>query len=205
MNDDRPARVIDWARLKQRLADAEEALTRGQSQSAERRASLEARARAIASGPAALAQRGEGMEVVEFVLGESRYAVPASKVREVRSLHELTPVPCTPAFVSGIMSAHGRIIAVIDLKTFLDLPESGLTDLNKVIILQHADMEFGVLADGIVGGYWLPSSQLQAPASASTSRRAGCIRGVTPQQLTVLDVECIATDPSFVIDEEVSS
>jgi purine-binding chemotaxis protein CheW len=204
MSDDHPSRAVDWARLKQRLADAEEALTRGQSQSDERRASLEARTRAIASGASVLAQRGEGMEVVEFVLGESRYAVPASKVREVRSLHELTPLPCTPAFVSGIMSAHGRIIAVIDLKTFLDLPESGLTDLNKVIILQHADMEFGILADGIVGGHWLPSSQLQAPASSSTRHRH-CVSGVTPRQLMVLDVERIATDPSFVIDEEVSS
>lgn len=144
--------------------------------------------------------------MVEFVLGAAHYAVPAANVREVRPVHELTPVPCTPAFVSGIMSAHGRIIAVIDLKTYLDLPESGLTDLNKVIILQHADMEFGVLADGIVGGHWLPLSQIesQAPSPASPHPRVACVRGVTPQQTTVLDVRAIASDPSFVIDEEVS-
>jgi purine-binding chemotaxis protein CheW len=74
---------------------------------------------------------------------------------------------------------------VVDLKTLLDLPESGLTDLNKVIILRHADMEFGVLADTIVGGRWLPSSE------------AGT--------LTLLDVPALAGDPRFCVDAEVSA
>lgn len=202
---DRPARAIDWARLKQRLADAEEALLRDHFETSEpRRAALEARARAIASETSSTAIRDQGLEVVEFVLGAGHFAVPASHVREVRPLQELTPVPCTPPFVSGIMSAHGRIIAVVDLKIFLDLPESGLTDLNKVIILQHGDMEFGVLADSIVGGHWLPLSQIQSQSLSDKHQRAACIRGVTPQQLTVLDVEGIVSDTSFVVDEEVS-
>jgi len=204
MNHDRPSRSIDWANIYQRLAKAEEAIMRGQSQTPEaRRTALEARARALAAEPAN-PNRGPGMEVVEFLLGSSHYAVPASSVREVRPLQELTPLPCTPAFVSGIMSAHGRIIAVVDLKKFLDLPELGLTDLNKVIILQHAAMEFGVLADSIVGGHWLLLADLQSNFSSSMQHRASCIRGITPQQLTVLDVQGIASDPAFVVDEEVS-
>ncbi|MBW8830199.1 MAG: purine-binding chemotaxis protein CheW [Burkholderiales bacterium] len=204
MNHDMPSRSIDWAKINQRLAKAEEAIMRGQSQAPEaRRAALEARARALAAEPAN-ANRGPGMEVIEFLLGSNRYAVPASNVCEVRPLQELTPLPCTPAFVSGIMSAHGRIIAVVDLKKFLDLPESGLTDLNKVIILQHAAMEFGVLADSIVGGHRLLLADLQASFSSSMQHRANCIRGITPQQLTVLDVQGIASDPAFVVDEEVS-
>lgn len=205
MNRDASSRSIDWAKIKQRLAEAEEAVSRRQSQAPEaRRAALEARAHALAAEPAANANRGPGMEVVEFLLGSSHYAVPSSSVRDVRPLQGLTPVPCTPAFVSGIMSAHGRIIAVVDLKIFLDLPESGLTDLNKVIVLQHADMEFGVLADGIVGGHRLLLADLQSSFSSSMHHRATCVRGITLQQLTVLDVQGIASDPAFVVDEEVS-
>ena len=103
MNHDRPWRSIDWPNIYQRLAKAEEAIMRGQSQTPEaRRTALEARARALAAEPAN-PNRGPGMEVVEFLLGSSHYAVPASSVREVRPLQELTPLPCTPAFVSGIM------------------------------------------------------------------------------------------------------
>lgn len=174
---------IDWAKLKDRLAHAEEALFRGPSSTPEARlAAHEARTRAITAQPAV---RGEGSEIVEFVLGGRHYAVPTAHVVEVRALNTLTPLPCVPRFVSGIMSIQGRIIAVIDLKTLLDLPESGLTDLNKVIILRHADMEFGVLADAIVGGRWLPASD------------AG--------MLTLLDVPGLAGDPRFTIDVEVGA
>jgi len=185
MTPDTPTRV-DWDLLKQRVAQAEEALQRGSISTPEARlAAHEARTRAIMAQPA---QRGEGAEVVEFVLGGVHYAIPSFMVVEVRALQSLTPLPCTPRFVSGIMSVQGRIIAVIDLKTFLDLPESGLTDLNKVIILRHADMEFGVLADQIVGGRWM--AQASAPA---------------PGLPTMLDVQRIVRDPRFVIDAEVSA
>lgn len=188
MSPDTPSR-IDWDKIKQRLARAEEALLRGQDSTAEARlAAHEARTRAIMAEPAAAARRGHGMEVVEFMLGTTAYAVPSASVIEVRALHSLTPLPCTPRFVSGIMSVQGRIIAVIDLKTYLDVPESGLTDLNKVIILRHQDMEFGVLADAIVGGRWL------AAADAGS--------GASP---TLLDVQAMADDPKFVIDASVSA
>jgi purine-binding chemotaxis protein CheW len=181
---DTPTR-IDWDLLKQRLAHAEEALQRGTTTTPEARlAAHEARTRAIMAQPA---HRGEGVEAVEFVLGGARYAVPSAAVVEVRALHALTALPCTPRFVSGIMSVQGRIIAVIDLKIFLDLPESGLTDLNKVIILRHADMEFGILADEIVGGRWIA----QSPAMPSG-------------QPVMLDVQRIVADPRFVIDAEVT-
>jgi purine-binding chemotaxis protein CheW len=174
---------VDWEQLKERLARTEEALFRGPSSTPEAKlAAHEARTRAIS---AQARPRGEGTEVVEFVLGGRPYAVPTAHVVEVRALNTLTPLPCVPRFVSGIMSVQGRIIAVVDLKTLLDLPESGLTDLNKVIILRHADMEFGVLADTIVGGRWLPSSE------------AGT--------LTLLDVPALAGDPRFCVDAEVSA
>ena len=198
-------KAIDWARVKQQLAQAEQALLRSQSPTPEtRRAELEARARALALQTASAAERGPGAEVVEFMLGSGRFAVAADVVREVRTLHELTPIPCAPAFVSGMMNVHGRIIAVIDLKTYMALPESGLTDLNKVIILHQGDMEFGVLADRIVGGRWLADAELvQGEVLPEPSRRFALAR--TRDDVVVLDVQALVRDPGFVVDEEVSS
>ncbi|MBI2998359.1 MAG: chemotaxis protein CheW, partial [Deltaproteobacteria bacterium] len=90
------------------------------------------------------------MEIVEFFLASEKYGVESSYVREIYPLKELTPVPCTPSFVLGIINVRGQILSVIDIKKFFDLPEKGLTDLNKVLILRNDRMEFGILADAVL-------------------------------------------------------
>ncbi|HEX6707325.1 MAG TPA: chemotaxis protein CheW [Albitalea sp.] len=191
--------------MKQRLAETERALLRdADADPAHRREVLQARAQAMAAARPPAPVAGEGIEVVEFTLAERRCAIECAVVREVQSLKELTGVPCTPPFVSGIINAHGRILAVIDLQKFLKLAESGLTDLNKVIILQHGDLEFGILADRIVGTYWLPLTDLQAVEPALDMARAPCVRGLTDRQVLVLDGQRLIADAALVVDDEVS-
>lgn len=196
---------VDWDHIKRRLAAVGEALTRDRGGDIEqRRAMLEARAHALVAR--ASAGDGEaGLQVIEFVLGATTLAIDAWAVREVRTLTELTSLPCTPAFVSGIINAHGRIIAVVDLKKFLPLPESGLTDLNKVIILQHADVDLGILADRIVGASVVPVQHIRPAPPAADGRPLRHLRGVTAQQTMLLDAASLLTDPALVIDDEVAA
>ena len=194
---------VDWVRLKQRMAEAEEAWARGYAPTSEkRRQLLEARARSMAVRPRQIGEGTPDLSVVEFVIAERHFAIASAFVREVRPLDDLTPLPCTPGFVSGIINAHGRIIAVIDLKTFLELPESGLNDLNKVIILQSGDLAVGLLADRIVGADRLPLADLQAPSPRAAAAHAGCVRGETPAGLIVLDAERLINDPALALDDE---
>ncbi|HJV63171.1 MAG TPA: chemotaxis protein CheW [Albitalea sp.] len=195
---------IDWAQIKQRLARVDEALAQAHAPTPQqRRALLEARARALADLPAAPVEAGSGIDVISFAIGEQRYAVDAPQVREVRTLDALTPIPCTPTFVSGMINAHGRILAVIDLKRFLELPESGLSDLNKVIILHQGDLEFGLLADRIIGAERVPLAQLQPPDPSAHGPRFACLRGITPEGLVVLDAPRLMAQPGLLIEDEV--
>ena len=205
MTPARPRNLVDWQQVKRRLAATERALLRdGEGDPEQRRRILQARAEAMAAVRPPAPVAGEGIEVVEFTLAERRCAIECAFVREVQPLKELTGIPCTPPFVSGIINAHGRILAVIDLQKFLELAESGLSDLNKVIILQHGDLEFGILADRIVGTYWLPLTDLQAAAPAIDLARPDCVRGVTDQQVMVLDAQRLVADAALVVDDEVS-
>lgn len=195
---------IDWQQLKRRLADTERALMRGSEPDPEqRRAILGARARTLAASRPPAVPAGESIELVEFTLARRRFAVETAVVREVQALKDLTGVPCTPPFVSGIINAHGRVIAVIDLKTFFELGESGLSDLSKVIILHQGETEFGILADSVVGTCRLPLADLQISPTAAVGRRDRCLRGVTAQQLLVIDGARLLGDPDLVVDEEV--
>src|SRR5688572_22021320 len=106
---------------------------------------LRTRARALAR-TAAPPEEGTVLEVVEFRLAHERYAVEGRHVQEVCTLGELTPLPCTPSFVRGIVNVRGRIVPVLDLKRFFDLPEQGITDLHRIILVRRHDLELGLLA-----------------------------------------------------------
>ncbi len=164
---------------------------------------LKARARVLSKDPGA-DQVIPSVEVLEFLLASERYGIDSSRVREVYPLKELTPLPCTPSFVLGIINLRGQILSVIDLKKFFDLPEKGLTDLNKVIVLHSGEMELGILADEIAGMRSIPLQEIQL-LPTWTGIRSEYLKGITPQRLTILDVERILSDPKIIVHEEVET
>ena len=74
-------------------------------------------------------------------------------------------MPCTPPFILGIINVRGQILAVIDLKRFFNLPDKGLSDLNKVIILRRGGLEVGLLADAVAGVQAIPRVGGPGPAA----------------------------------------
>ena len=164
---------------------------------------LQVRARALAQEPEARAASENYLEVLEFSLAYERYALETSLVREVCPLKELTPLPCTPPFILGIINLRWQILAVIDLKRFFNLPEKGLSDLNKVIILRRGRLEVGLLADAVAGVRASPWLEVQAPLPTLEGLSPDYLKGVTREALIILDAEKILTDPRLVIHEEV--
>jgi purine-binding chemotaxis protein CheW len=111
-------------------------------------------------------------------------------------------VPCTPPFVLGLINVRGQIMSVIDLKKFFDLPEKGLTDLNKVIIVSDDKMEFGILADNVLGVRSLPLAELQPALPTLTGVREEYLKGVTRERTVILDGKKLLGDRKIVIHEE---
>lgn len=196
----------NWEEIRARIDAMRTRAERGFASSPEEdRRILKTRAQALAVEPASAAAAGEMLEVVEFDLASERYAFPLADVREVSLLRELTPVPCTPPFVLGIINLRGEIRTVIDLKKFFDLPDAGITELNKIILLEHGELKLGILADAIRGVRRIPLDDLQPALPTLTDIRADYLRGVTSDRLVVLDPVKILADKRIVVDEEVSS
>jgi len=195
-------RAIDWSDIHGCLEKLQTNIESGFAPTPEEQKQiLRARARALAKDPGAGGVT-PSVEVLEFLLASERYGIESSRVREVYPLKELTPLPCTPSFVLGIINVRGQILSVIDIKKFFELPEKGLTDLNKVIVVRAEDMELGLLADVIVGMRSIALQEIQ-PLPTWAGIRAEYLRGVTPQRLTILDVERILSDPKIIVHEEV--
>lgn len=203
MKPARSGKAIDWSAVRRRLDAAGQRLDEEFAPPpATCLAILEARARALAAEPPAAP--GPGFDALEFLLAGEHYALETNWVREVFPLREFTPLPGTPNFVLGIVHLRGRIVSLLDLKQFFELPVQGLSDLNKVIVLGDAKMEFAILADAIVGVRRILRADLQAPLPTLTGIRAEYLLGITRQREVVLDGYKLLADPAIVVDAEVA-
>lgn len=164
---------------------------------------LRARAQALARPPALAEGAGGRVEVVEFLLAGERYGFATAQVREVYPLKELTPLPCVPPWVAGIVNVRGQIVAVADLKALLDLPGTALSDQSRVIILQRKHQQLGVLADVVPGVRSLSAGELQPSLPTLTGVRAEFLHGVTADRLVVLDAEKLLSSARMQVREEV--
>jgi purine-binding chemotaxis protein CheW len=199
-----PAEAIDWNAIQQRLAGLRRMVEDDAAlEPAHAARVLRARAEALAAQPPAAADH-EQLEIIEFLLAEERYGVATALVREVCPLLELTPVPCTPGYVLGIIDVRGEFVSVIDVKRFFDLAEQGLSDLNKVIVLAAGGMAFGILADTIVSVRTIARADLQAPPPTLTAVRSEYLLGVTGEHLALIDAEKLLGDSSLIVNEVVA-
>jgi len=198
-------KAIDWSEVKQRLEVARVAIERIWVPTAgETQRILKERAQSLARESARDESADVGIEVVEFILSYETYAVASEYVREVYPLEELTPLPCTPAFVLGIVNVRGEILSVIDIKKFFELPEKGLTDLNKVIVLESNGMVFGIVADAISGVRRILRADIQPSLPTLTGIRSNYLLGVTAERVVILDAEKLLSDEKLVVQEQVA-
>lgn len=184
--------TVDWREVHRRLEAAQTAVERGWVLSAAVKEKI-LRERALAAGRVREEETkpDEAIEIVEFQLSSERYGVESSYVREVYPLKELTPLPCTPSFLLGVVNVHGQIISVIDIRKFFDLPEEGLTDINNIVIVGNNRMMLAILTDAITGMRSIPLQDIQPSLPTLTGIRTEYLKGVTGERLVILDAQKI--------------
>ena len=195
--------AVDWSEVRRRLEIAQVSMERSATPAAEEiKRILKSRAKALAREAPEKEGSENSIQVVTFLLAFENYAIDSRYVREVYPLKELIPLPGTPPFVLGVTSVRGQILSVIDLKKFFELPDKGLTDLNKVIAVRADFMEFGILADAILGTRSIPLAEIQPSLATLTGIRSDYLRGVTKDRLVILDAARIVSDQRIIVHEE---
>ena len=144
------------------------------------------------------------LKIVEFQLGSEIYGLALDHILEVYPLRGLTPLPGVPSFVKGIINVRGQIVSVIDLRIFFEMNSEELTDTSSVIILQSENMEFGILADAIIGIDTIPKIEIMPSLPTLTGIRADFLQGVSRERLVILDGAKLLADTRLIVNEEVT-
>jgi purine-binding chemotaxis protein CheW len=205
--------AIAWGEIYRRIEAAGKTVEGGwEASPEEKKKIMMARAKELARAPVEREKAEKIIEVVEFLLAYERYGIESTYISEVWPLKDITPLPGAPPFVAGIINVRSQILSVIDIKKFFDLPEKGLGDLNKVLILHSCgpgegnaeEMEFGILADAIIGVRTVRPGDLQPAPPTFTGVRLEYLRGITEERVAILDAVKLLSDDEINVHKEVT-
>jgi len=132
---------------------------------------------------------------LSFRLAEEDYGLQILDVREIIRMQHITPVPCRPAFLRGVINLRGRIIPVVDLRCKFGMGLAETTPQSVIIVVQCASLggntPTGVLVDEVVEVVDLSAAQLDPPPVYA---------GGALETEFVLGIGKIADDVLFLLD-----
>jgi purine-binding chemotaxis protein CheW len=193
---------LDWTQVRQKLDDSAAQLNGDKAVSAEKmKKILEERARALTKSTEI--QAGESMQLVVFSLANETYGIATDYVHEVQPLRQVSPVPCTPDFVVGVINIRGSIYSVIDIRSFFGVQKQDITELTKVILVNAAGLDVGILADDVKGATSIPLAEIKAALAAQSAAKDEFVQGVTKDMLIILNLEALLKDERIIVHQEV--
>lgn len=89
----------------------------------------------------------EGLRFIIFRLGGERYALSLADVAEVMEPCPAYPIPRTPGCLTGMMSFHGSLVAVMDLTEFLGLKPT--IPAEKMLVLDRRFASLALLVERV--------------------------------------------------------
>ncbi|MEM9621103.1 MAG: chemotaxis protein CheW [Pseudomonadota bacterium] len=86
-----------------------------------------------------------------FLVGGMRLVSKLGEVSELLQVPRLTPLPAVKPWVMGIANVRGRLIPVIDLHEFLQVPTTLPTSQWRILVVEDGDIVAGLLVEQSLG------------------------------------------------------
>ncbi len=139
-------------------------------------------------------------QYLSFTLAGGDYAVGILQVKEILQYETITGVPGTPRSIRGVINLRGSVVPVVDLAVKLGLPETPLTRLTCILIVEvelgGARTVLGVIADSVSEVIELGRDDVEGPPAFAAHATMGCVVGmgkVGRRFILLLDVDRVVS------------
>jgi purine-binding chemotaxis protein CheW len=113
-----------------------------------------------------------------FYLDGSLFGVEVHKVQEVLRCQDTTRVPLAPDTVGGLLNLRGQIVAAIDLRRRLELPERPAKNVPMNVVVRSAEGAVSLLVDEIGDVVEIGDESFEPPPETLSGVARQMIRGV---------------------------
>ncbi len=90
-------------------------------------------------------------QLVTFLVGEQRYAVPLASVQRVVRMVEVTPLPKAPGVVMGVIDFQGHVLPVVSMRKRFGLEESECSLSDQLIVAATSARRVALLVNSVIG------------------------------------------------------
>lgn len=118
--------------------------------------------------------------LLPFAAGGERYAIEVTCVHQIADAGRAHPLLGAPRGVLGALMARTRPAPVFDLRHLLGLEGGGLSDLQRIVVVDDDGDLFGIAVERV-------ERQVQVPMAELREAQGGPFRWMAPGRLAVLD------------------
>lgn len=137
-------------------------------------------------------------QYLRFRLGAvERYGIPYNYLEELLYVVNLARIPCTPAFVVGVVNHRGELLTVLDLKQFFRMPVIALGEEARIIVVKYAGMRVGLLVDEVDGNEEYQDAELSPPLRSEGVSNMEYVLGIHAGNVTLLNLKALFDDPAL--------
>lgn len=166
---------------------------------------LRARARSLMAAQQA-ADTDRLLPLAVIGLGGEYFGVELEDVREFSGYAALTPVPCCPAHVAGVINLRGEMVTVVDLRRALHLAAVEAPEGAQVMVVQAGDLRVGVVVDEVLDVVYLRPEDVAAVPCGVQGRGEPAAEGAArygDRMLSVLDLRRLLLRDELAVHEHV--
>lgn len=118
------------------------------------------------------------VQLVVFKLGREEYGVSILQVQEIKRMTDITRVPHTPDYITGVINLRGSVLPVVDLKKRLNLPAQANSDHTRIIIVKIDEVIVGMVVDAVSEVLAIDQDNIESPDAVVGGVAANFISGV---------------------------
>lgn len=117
-------------------------------------------------------------QLVTFSLEGEEYAFDIMRVKEIIRVPEITRVPNAFDYFEGVVSIRKQLLPIVNLRTFLGLPDRALNDQSRVVIVDTGTITVGFRVDRVAEVIRVSRSLIEPPPLVYAGQEGNRIRGV---------------------------
>lgn len=151
-------------------------------------------------------------QYLSFMLGGQAYGLEILNIKELIEYGEVTPIPMTPDFISGVINLRGSVVPVIDLKLRFSGEATQIAKRTSIIILEITNenlrIEVGVMVDMVNEVLDIRASDIEPSPTMGNHIPTNFIHGmakVEDKLLILLDIENVLTVEELSMVENIQS